>query len=118
LDKVAESHGTPGSIAEDIGAADPGTKKFQAASSIFPGMNEEAQINTGELIGLGSKDYELVKIKPSRENYFGFSEDARPLETRFKNLYAKEDPFPRDRHNGHGFKREEDVDYARIAPPE
>ncbi len=103
-------------MAEDIGVAAPGTKKLESASSILPGMNEEAQINTGELIGLGSKEYELVHIKPAWEKFYGFSEDARSLRPRFKNLYAKEDPFPRDRHNGQGFKRADEVDYKKIAP--
>lgn len=114
LDKVGESHGTPGSIAEDMGVADPGTKKFETAASMMPGMSEEAQVNTGELIGLGSKEYELVAVKASRENFYGFSEDTRPLGTRFGKLRAKESPFPIDRHNGQGFKRAEEVDYEKV----
>jgi uncharacterized Fe-S center protein len=114
LDKVAESHGMPGSIAEDIGVADPGTKKFETAASMMPEMSEEAQINTGELIGLGSKEYELVAVKASWENFYGFSEDTRPLGTRFAKLRAKESPFPIDRHGGHGFKRAETVDYEKV----
>ena len=113
LDKVGESHGTPGSLAEDIGVTEPGTKKLEAAASIIPGMSEEAQIKTGELIGLGSQEYELVKVKPSREAFYGFTEDTRSLETRFRNLYEKEDPFPRDRFNGQGFKRAEEVEYPK-----
>jgi len=114
LDKVGESHGTPGSQAEDIGVADPGVKKFETAASILPGMSEEAQINTGELIGLGSKDYELVMVKPSLEKFYGFSEDTRPIGERFGSLYEKEDPFPRDRYDGQGFKRADDVDYEKV----
>lgn len=113
LDKVGESPGTPGSQAEDVGVADPGVKKFESAASILPGMNEEAQINTGELIGLGSKEYELVMVKPSRDKFYGFTEDTRPLGTRFRNIYEKENPFPRDRYNGQGFKRAEEVDYPK-----
>jgi len=114
IDKVGESHGTHGSLAEDIGVADPGAKKFETASSILPDMSEEAQINTGELIGLGSKEYELVTVKPSMEKFFGFSEDTRPLETRFSKLHAKESPFPADRFDGQGFKRAEEVDYDKV----
>jgi uncharacterized Fe-S center protein len=114
LDKVGESHGTPGSKAEDIGVADPGVKKLETAAAIMPGMSEEAQINTGELIGLGSKEYELVKVTPSLEKFYGFSEDTRPVGVRFRNLYAKEDPFPRDRYDGHGFKRADEVDYQKV----
>lgn len=114
LDKVGESHGTPGSKAEDIGVADPGVKKLETAAAIMPGMSEEAQINTGELIGLGSKEYELVKVTPSLEKFYGFSEDTRPVGVRFRNLYEKEDPFPRDRYDGHGFKRADEVDYQKV----
>ncbi|MBL7211003.1 MAG: DUF362 domain-containing protein [Desulfobacteraceae bacterium] len=114
LDKVGESHGTPGSQAEDIGVADPGVKKLETAAAIMPGMSEEAQINTGELIGLGSKEYELVKVTPSLEKFYGFTEDTRSIGPRFKNLYEKEDPFPRDRYDGQGFKRADDVDYEKV----
>ena len=113
IDKVGESHGTPGSLAEDAGVADPGTKKLETAASIIPGMSEEAQINTGEIIGLGSKEYELVKVKPAYDKFYGFTEDTRTIRTRFKNLYGKEDPFPYDRYNGQGFKRAEEVEYPK-----
>jgi hypothetical protein len=89
-------------------------KKLETAAAIMPGMSEEAQINTGELIGLGSKEYELVKVTPSLEKFYGFSEDTRPVGVRFRNLYAKEDPFPRDRYDGHGFKRADEVDYQKV----
>jgi hypothetical protein len=114
LDKVGESHGTPGSKAEDIGVADPGVKKLETAAAIMPSMSEEAQINTGELIGLGSKEYEIVKVTPSLEKFYGFADDTRSIGPRFRNLYAKEDPFPRDRYDGHGFKRADEVDYQKV----
>ena len=114
LDKVAEAHGIPGSSAEDRGVADPGTKKFEVVSPVHSGMSEEAQINTGVLIGLGSKEYELVTVETPAEKFFGFSADTRPLGKRFANLYAKAVPFPRERYDGHGFKREDDVDYEKL----
>ncbi len=113
LDKVSESPGTPGSAAEELGVHEPGAKKFENAAALMHGLNEEAQINTGALIGLGSREYELVQVKPS-ENYFGFRDDPRPGGKRFRPMFEKEDPFPRERYGGHGFKREIKVDFDEI----
>jgi len=77
-------------------------------------MSEEAQINTGELIGWGSKEYELLTIETPPEKFFGFPADTRPLRQRFASLYAKEVPFPRDRYEGQGFKRAEEADYEKV----
>lgn len=114
LDKVCEAHGTPGSLAEDRGVADPGQKKLQVVAPIAQGMSEEAQINTGELIGLGTTEYELVKIEGPPKKFHGFSADTRPLKQRFGKLYEKEVPFPRERFDGHGFNRVEEVDYDKL----
>jgi hypothetical protein len=114
LDKVSEAHGTPGSAAEDRGVAEPGKKKLEKVSPVHSGMSEEAQINTGASIGLGSKAYELLTIETPPEKFFGFSADTRPLGQRFANLYAKEAPFPRDRYDGQGFKREQEADYEKL----
>ncbi len=112
LDKVCEAHGIHGSAAE--GVAESGKKKLQVVSPFHPGMSEEVQINTGELIGLGSKEYELLTIEKPSEKFFGFSADTRPLGQRFASLYAKEVPFPRERYDGQGFKRAEEVDYEKL----
>ena len=114
LDRVNEARGTPGSRAEDCGVAEPGKKKLETVSPVHAGMSEEAQINTGVLIGLGSKEYELLTIETPPTEFFGFSADTRPLGQRFANLYAKETPFPRDRYDGKGFKREDEVDYEKL----
>ncbi len=114
VDKVTESEGTPGSAAEDHDVAGSGAKKFENAAALIHGLSEQAQINTGAIIGLGSKEYELIKVKPSATKYYGFTEDTRPGGARFKKLFSKEDPFPRDRFNGQGFKREEKIDFEKI----
>jgi len=114
LDKVREACGIPGSLAEDRGVAAPGTKKFETVSPVYPGMSEEVQINTGELIGLGSRKYELIPIEVPAGKFYGFSADTRPLGRRFANLYAKETPFPGNRNDGHGFKRAGEVDYDKL----
>lgn len=114
LDKVREAHGILGSRAEDAGVADPGMKKLEVASPIHGGMSEEAQINTAELIGLGSKEYELRAIETPPEKFFGFPADTRPLRQRFASLYEKEVPFPIDKYEGQGFKRVEEVDYEKV----
>lgn len=114
LDKVREAHGTPGSLAEDGGVIESGKKKLETVSPVYPGMSEEVQVNTGALIGLGSKEYELLTVETPPEKFFGFSADTRPLRQRFASLYRKETPFPADRHGGQGFKREESVDYDKL----
>ena len=106
----------PGSAAEDYGADEPGSKKFTAASAThFDGLSEEIQVETGVIIGLGSKEYEMIDVEPTGDaNYWQFPDD-RPLRKRFGPLYAKENPFPADRHEGQGFLREGEVDLDRVA---
>lgn len=114
LDKVCEAHGIQGSAAEDRGVAGAGQKKLQIVSPIHSGMSEEVQINAGDTIGLGSKKYELLQIEMPPQAFSGFPADTRPLGKRFEKLYAKEVPFPYERHNGQGFKREEEIDYQKL----
>jgi uncharacterized Fe-S center protein len=114
LDQINQAQGTPGSAADDRGVADSGRKKLETTSPIYSGMSEEVQLNTGQQIGLGSKEYELVMIEASPEKFFGFSADTRPLRQRFASLYAKDVPFPRDRYEGRGFNRAEAVDYESL----
>lgn len=114
LDKVRQSAGTPGSASDEHGVAVAGTKKFETAAALIHGLSEEAQLNTGALIGLGSKEYELIKVKPAADKYYGFTYDQRPCGKRFIPLFSKEDPFPRERLGGSGFKREEQVDFNKV----
>jgi uncharacterized Fe-S center protein len=114
LDKVREARGILGSAAEDCGVTEPGTKKLEKVAPIHPGMSEEAQLNTGALIELGNMEYELVRVEIRPDKFHGFTGDTRPLRERHASLYAKETPFPKDRCGGHGFKREEEVDYEKL----
>ena len=116
LDLATASAGMPGSAAEDMEVMERGAKKFEtAAARMVLGLNEETQLNAGQLNGLGSKEYELVEVEPREDAApFRFPEDPRPAGLRLRNIYAKEDPFPRDRYEGQGFKRLERVDLSKV----
>jgi len=57
LDMVREAEGVPGSVAE---YTHPGQEKFAVAN---PG-DAEASLAFAEKIGLGSRNYDLVRIVP------------------------------------------------------
>jgi hypothetical protein len=78
------------------------------------GLSEEVQINTGEIIGLGSKQYELVEVAEKKMQDFAFSPDPRPVGIRLRRLFAKLQPFPYDRYEGTGFLRKKEVDLERV----
>jgi uncharacterized Fe-S center protein len=115
VDKAAQSPGMPGSAAEDYGAADPGTPKFTAiASASFEDLNEEIQIVTGSLNGLGSMHYEMVTVEPVADLSLWQFPDHRTMREKFGPIYAIDDPFPRERHAGQGYLRASDVDLDRV----
>ncbi|MBN1402036.1 MAG: DUF362 domain-containing protein, partial [Anaerolineae bacterium] len=116
VDQARQAPGIPGSAAEDYGAGDPGDKKFTAASAVHhSGISEEIQIETGAINGLGSKEYELVDVEPLKDGRLWQFPDVRmPLE-KYAHIYAKDDPFPRERHAGHGFLRETVIDLERVS---
>jgi hypothetical protein len=93
---------------------DAGKRKFERCSIMMAGISEEIQINTGEIIGLGTKQYELVPVAEKERADFAFPPDPRLSGVRFGDLYAKLQPFPYDRYDGKGFLREEEVDLERI----
>jgi hypothetical protein len=116
LDRAAASPGMPGSAAEDYGAAEVGTHKFSAASAVqFHDFSEEIQIETGVLNGLGSKTYELVEVAPSRDSRLWAFPDQRSNREKFGPLFAKDNPFPYERHQGQGFLRAEEVDLDKVS---
>ena len=120
LDKATELPGMLGSGAEDWGVHGPGDHKFAKASALIPdaGVTEEIQLNTGVEIGLGTMDYELIDVPGSgNAQEYGFSFDRRPAGERFASMYAKENPFPSERHNGLGFDRKPKVDLEKVAGP-
>lgn len=114
LDKVVASEGVPGSLAEDFDVLKPGARKFTAASAVLSDMSEEIQLNTGVRIGLGSKDYELVECEPKDPVNFYYPPDPRQTGVRFARNFALESPFPREKFNGAGFKREKEVDFSLV----
>jgi uncharacterized Fe-S center protein len=116
VDKTNEVAGIPGSRAEEMGVDGAGDIKFDMVSPVFEGMSQQATINTGELIGLGSRDYELVEVKPLGIEKFAFPPDPRRNRQRFQRLFDKFQPFPYDRHEGKGFDRVPEVDLSKINP--
>ena len=109
IDKATEVTGTAGSAAEDFEVGAPGQRKFEACSPILSGLSEELQINSGAAIGLGSIDYQLVEVPERSAADFAFSPDPRYVGIRYRKSFEKIPPFPFDRHNGHGYAREENV---------
>ena len=93
---------------------DAGKRKFDACSPLMAGLGEETQLNTGEIIGLGTRQYELVPVAEKKMEDFAFSPDPRPAGTRLRRLFDKFKPFPYDRYEGKGFLREEEIDLERI----
>ncbi len=114
LDKAVEAVGVLGSMAEEMEVLDAGKRKFEACSPLLAGLSEEIQLNTGEIIGLGTRQYELVPVAEKKMEDFAFSPDPRPVGIRFGDLYDKFQPFPYDRYDGKGFLREEEVDLERV----
>jgi hypothetical protein len=63
LDKALEAEGVRGSKADEMNVLDSGKHKFEACSSMLEGLCEETQLNVGEIIGLGTRNYELVMLQ-------------------------------------------------------
>jgi hypothetical protein len=114
LDKVRESHGMPGSIADDFDLLEPGQKRFETVSATVHGLSEEAQINTGVLNGLGSREYELIEPEPQPIAKHLFTLDIRPTGERLREKFLKFTPFPYERYDGQGFLRDNDADIEYV----
>ncbi|MFQ5920227.1 MAG: DUF362 domain-containing protein [Thermoplasmata archaeon] len=114
VDAARNSRGVPGSASEIMEVAGEGDRKFEGASAMFHGQSEVATINTGQLIGLGNRDYELVDVEPAPTEKYRFPYDRRPSRQRFQDKFAKLQPFPYDRHDGRGFIRNDEVDLEEI----
>jgi uncharacterized Fe-S center protein len=115
VDAAVQSPGMPGSAAEDYGADAPGTPKFTHVSAHnLEGVDEEIQIVTGSINGLGSMDYEMVTVGPLADQGLWRFPDHRTLREKFGPIYAADDPFPRERYGGRGYHREEAVDLDRV----
>jgi len=114
VDKAVETAGVQGSMADEMDVLDCGKRKFETCSPLLAGLSEETQLNTGEIIGLGTRQYELVPVAEKKMEDFAFSPDPRPVGVRLHHLFAKFQPFPYDRYEGKGFLREEEVDLERV----
>ncbi len=114
VDKSIETEGVHGSRAEEMDVLDTGKRKFEACSPMLAGVGEEIQLNTGEIIGLGTRDYELVTVAEKQMVDFVFPPDPRPVGIRLRRQAAKFQPFPYDRYEGKGFLREDEVDLKRV----
>ena len=71
-------------------------------------------INTGVVIGLGSRKYTMVDVSPAGNDKFRFPLDPRPTRLRYQRLFEKFQPFPVDRHGGLGYDRLEEVDMEAV----
>ncbi|MBI2877293.1 MAG: DUF362 domain-containing protein [Candidatus Tectomicrobia bacterium] len=107
VQKVQESAGLPGSVAEDNGVLEPGTHKFTACSS-FGGISEEIPLNTGVKNGLGAKEFELIEVSPASDDgkFIYPTEICGP---KFNKLFRTKPVVPEE-----GFKRVEDYDFATL----
>ena len=114
VDKANETTGVHASMAVEMDALESGQRKFETCSPFMAGLSEETQLNTGEINGLGTRKYELVPVAEKKMADFAFPPDPRPVGIRFRPIFAKHQPFPYDRHDGHGFLREEEVDLERV----
>jgi len=110
LDMAKDTAGIPGSAAEDMDVLEPGVHKFDVCSPLLSGLSEDIQVNTGEIIGLGTRSYELVQVDEQPLQKFIFPPDPRSAGIRLREKFAKIPVFPYDRHDGKGFLREEGVD--------
>jgi hypothetical protein len=87
-----------------------GARKFEACSAGWPGLGEETQLNVGEINGLGTRKYKLVPVDAKNLTDVAFPPDPRAAGVRFQRLYSKLHPYPYERCEGKGFRREEQVD--------
>lgn len=106
IEMACNSFGMPGSLAEDKGVMFPGIPKLSACAS-FVGISENIQTNTGARIGLGSKEYELVRPEPGDPTKHLYSQV--PAGIKFARLYKKKPVFPAG-----GFKQELEVPIEEV----
>ncbi len=114
LDMAREATGILGSTAEEKKVLACETHKFEACSPTIPGMGEEIQVNTGEIIGMGTRNYEIVKVPEKPQSEFVFPPDPRPVGVRFKDKFSRL-VVPHDSYyEGRNFQREDKVDLERL----
>ena len=114
LDKARDTAGAYGSSAEDMEALEVGCLKFESCSPVLSGLSEAIQVNTGELNGMGTRNYEIVEVPERPVKEFLFPLDPRPAGLRLKKMWAQKSPFPFECYGGKGFNRKEEVDLERV----
>jgi uncharacterized Fe-S center protein len=114
LDKARDTAGAYGSSAEDMEALEVGCLKFESCSPVLSGLSEAIQVNTGELNGMGTRNYEIVEVPERPVKEFLFPLDSRPAGLRLKKMWAQKSPFPFECYEGKGFNRKEEVDLERV----
>ncbi len=118
LDMSKETPGIKGSAAEELEVMGPGTHKFEACSAHSSGALEDIQVNTGEIIGMGTRDYELVGVPEKTLGDFAFPPDPRPVGTRhrvnFPKLLFPNDTYFIERRGSKNFQRKEEVDLEKV----
>jgi uncharacterized Fe-S center protein len=110
LDLAKNTAGIPGSAAEEMDALEAGINKFEICAPLLAGLREDIQVNTGEINGLGIRNYEIVTVKSQPAANFNFPPDPRPIGVRMRERFAKIPIFPKERHEGRGYLREDEVD--------
>ena len=71
VEMAEELSGISGSMADDLGLAEPGSERFTNASSIAK-VSQWAQINAAAYNGIGTPSYNLIDSKPAEEFEFWF----------------------------------------------
>jgi uncharacterized protein len=114
LDKAYEVEGIKGSLAETRHALECDMHKIEACAPSVPGMIEDIQVNTGEIIGMGTRNYQLINVPEKKTGEFLFPPDPRPIGLRFRDKFSKlvvpYDSF----YEGRNFLREEKVDLEKV----
>ncbi len=116
VDAAKHAPGIPGSLSEEMGVDAAGERKFDLAGAAIEGLSEQTTINTGVVIGLGSREHELIHVAPAGAARFQFPPDPRPTGQKFSKLFEKIPPFPRELYDGQGYNRLPEVDLDAVKP--
>jgi len=108
VDKATAAGGIPGSRSYEDGVMGAGVPKFAAAASRFA-SSQDLQLNNGQIIGMGNRDYELITAKPGPRSEAVFHWDRRPIAVRMGAMMKKDPIYPEG-----GFKRAENVDLEEL----
>ena len=118
LDMAKDAEGVPSSAAEDMDVLESGTHKFEVCAPLLAGLTEDIQVNTGEIIGMGTRNYEIVKVAEKAQKDFIFPPDPRPIGLRMREKFTKllfpYDNYFVERRDGKNFQRKESVDLERV----